>query len=201
MPVTISSYNLGFTAFGLGATHARALAAVFREEGDWEITKTRAIAENIFRQSKSTSLSRLEREFRLRLQTLTPGQIELLDCESAETRVPIALLSVFKRYQFIRDFSVEVLGEKSKLFDFELRPSDYSAFLELKETEHPELADVSDTTARKLRQVTLRILTEGEILADSEPQKIAPSPLPETVVEAIRDDDPSFLLPFLHPFS
>ncbi|MCB1062258.1 MAG: DUF1819 family protein [Verrucomicrobiae bacterium] len=130
MPTPINSYNLGFTAFGLGASHALALASVFVKCRDWPQAKEEAIAENVFRQAKATSILRLEREFRLRLQTLTDDQIELLVEEPSEARIPISLLAVFKRYRFIRDFSEEVLREKTEIFDFEVRPSDYSSFVE-----------------------------------------------------------------------
>lgn len=197
MNKSTDSYNLGFTAFGLGAAHSYALAAVYQETRDWVQAKEEALNQNVFRQSKASSISRLEREFRLRLQTLTCAQLDLLVDEPSDARIPISLLAVFKRYRIIRDFAQEVLFEKIQTLDFELRPSDYSSFIEHKETAHPELMKLSDTSAKKIKQVTLRILTEGEILSASEPPRIAPVLLPDSVVSVIRSDDPALLRPFL----
>lgn len=199
LPLSSNSYNLGFTAFGLGASHALALATVFLEAGDWDRAKECAIERNVFSQTKTTSNRRLEREFRLRLQTLTADQLALLVSHPAEARVPIALLAAFKRYDLIRDFSVEVLGEKVSQFDFELRPSDYSSFIEHHEPAHPELLKLTDTTVKKIRQVTFRVLTEGGILSSGLPHRIAPAILPESVIEVIRRDDPALLKAFLQP--
>jgi len=127
---TLDTYNLGFTAYGLGASHACALASVYLRLGDWDLTKREAIDGNVFQQAKSTSISRLEREFRLRLQTLTGEQLNLLVENPAVARVPLALLAVFKRYTLIRDFAEHVLAEKVQVMDFELRPSDYASFIE-----------------------------------------------------------------------
>jgi hypothetical protein len=194
-----SSYNLGFTAYGLGAAHAYALAAVYLRLGDWDLAKREAIEGNVFQQAKATSISRLEREFRLRLQTLTEEQLHLLVEEPTVARVPLALLAVFKRYRLIRDFVEHVLIEKVETMDFELRPSDYTSFIEQQEPAHPELDELSDTTSRKLRQVTLRILAEGEILTQSKPRKIAATLLCESVLSVITSDDPALLRPFLQP--
>lgn len=199
MPTPAASYNLGFTAFGLGASHALALATVFVRLKDWPSAKQEAITKNVFRQAKASSITRLEREFRLRLQTLTEDQIELLVEEPSEAKIPISLLAVFKRYRFIRDFSEDVLREKSEIFDYEVRPSDYSSFVEQREPMYPELMELSDTTAKKIRQVTLRVLTEGEILSATNPSRIAPAILTESVASVIRAEDPNLLRPFLQP--
>lgn len=196
---TTKPYNLGYTAYSLGASYAYELATVFIRLGDWDLTKQEAIAGNAFKQAKASSINRLEREFRLRLQTLTEDQLHLLVEEPAIARVPMALLAVYKRYQLIRDFAEQVLLEKSQTIDFEIRPSDYSSFIEQIEPAHPELLGLSDTTASKLRQVTLRILSEGEILSQSTPKRIAPALLSDSVISVIRAEDPDFLIPFLQP--
>jgi hypothetical protein len=199
LPISSHTYNLGFTAFGLGASHALALASVFAEFGEWDLAREHAIERNVFRQTKTTSNRRLEREFRLRLQTLTVNQLALLVSHPAEARIPIALLAAFKRYDLIRDFSAEVLAEKVSQLDFELRPSDYSSFIEHLEPAHPELLKLTDTTLKKIRQVTFRVLTEGGILSPGLPHRIAPAILPESVIEVIRRDDPALLKAFLQP--
>ena len=190
-------YNLGFTASSLGAAHTFALASVYLRLGDWDLAKQEAIAGNVFKQTKATSIARLAREFRLRLQTLTENQLRLLVESPSEAQVPISLLAVFKRYTLIRDFASSVLKEKALAVDFELRPSDYASFIEEQEPSHPELNDLSDSSAQKLRQVTLRILTEGGILSESTPKRIAPTILADSVVDVIDSEDPSLLRPFL----
>lgn len=190
-------YNLGFTAYGLGAAHTHALAVVFHRTADWQTAKKEAIEGNVFQQVKATSISRLEREFRLRLETLTQNQLELLVEEPSISKIPISLLAVFKRYQLVRDFAEEILADKLQTMDLDIRPSDYTSFIESKEVSHPELLELSDTSSEKLRQVTLRILTEGELLSSSKPKRITPSFLPEPVISVIREEDPALLRPFL----
>jgi hypothetical protein len=199
MPRPTVTYNLGFTAYGLGATHALALATVYHEVENWDVAKDRAITENVFRQAKSTSVKRLEREFRQRLQTLTRTQLDLLVEYPDEARIPIALLAVFKRYRNIRDFAEDTLLSKYEVMDFEIRPSDYAGFIERMEPAHPELSTLTALSAKKIRQVTFRMLTEGQILSTDDPPRIAPSMLPTSVVLAIREEDPALLRPFIQP--
>lgn len=176
-----------------------ALASVYVRTGDWEAAKREATSGNVFQQVKATSIVRLECEFRPRLQTLTDEQISLLVEESGIARVPLALLAVFKRYRLVREFAEEVLEEKLQTMDPEIRPSDYTSFIESKEAAHPELLTLSDSSAEKLRQVTLRILTEGEILSATRPKRIQPALLPDAVIDVIRVEDPRLLRPFLQP--
>jgi hypothetical protein len=194
---SITKYNLSFTAFGLGVQHACALARVFEKVRSWEKAKEEALSGNVFQQSRASSLKRLEREFRLRLQALTSDQLELLIAEPEMTGPSLALLAVFKRYAIVCDFCTEVLWDKWTAQDFELRASDYASFIENKETAHPELLEISDSSAKKLNQVTLRILTEGGLLTRDKPKCIMPVILPTQVVEVISKEEPQYLRAFL----
>lgn len=199
MALTVEKYNLGFTSTALGVVHMAALAKLFLDTGSWDLAGKKALADNIFKQMRDASARRLLREFRARLSNLTPVQLELFRDPNSEPRRRMALLAVFKRYRFVADFSEQALLPKVDAFDFELRPSDYSYFVESREDLHPELLKVSETSRNKIRQVTLRMLKEGEILSSTRPIQITPPFLSESVVDVIRDDDPALLRPFLVP--
>ena len=201
MTLALKKYNLGFTTTGLNVNHMVALARLFEKSQDWEKTNAAALEKNIFQQPKATSSRRLLREFRGRLEKLTDEQLELLANTEGEPQSRMALLAVFKRYRFVADFSEQVLRPKADALDFELRPSDYSYFVESLEDVHPELLQLASSTQQKLRQVTLRILKEGEIVSSTKPVRITPPFLSEEVTEVIRLDDPSLLRPFLVPGS
>ncbi|MBU6302445.1 MAG: DUF1819 family protein, partial [Verrucomicrobia bacterium] len=115
------AYSFGFTAQGLGVRHAQTFATIFLASGDWKTAKATALAQNAFRQERKTSLNRLEGEIRLRLQTLTPAELQsLAEGDSTSARI-LALLAVFKRYRFIRDFAETALRPKLSGFDTEVR--------------------------------------------------------------------------------
>jgi len=190
-------YSFGFTAGGLGLSYCQTLAGLYVELGDWADVRGRALESNALRQGRRASSIRVEREFRQRVQTLSEDQIRLLaEGNSAEAR-PLALLAVFKRYSVIFDFCVLTLLPKLNVFDSELRPSDLDNFFAEVEPAHPEIAEMTDSTLAKVRQVMIRILAEGGILSDTERPAIAPLPLLPEVARVISDDSPDLLRGFL----
>lgn len=192
-----SPYSFGFTAGGLGLSYSQALAGLFNELGDWRAVREAALEGNVLLQARKASRIRIEREFRQRLQTLTPDQLRLLGDGGNDTGRPLALLAAFKRYPVIFDFCVLTLREKLLVFDPQLRNSDLDNFFTSVEPTHPEMTGLTDSTFDKIRQVLIRILAEGGILSGTDSPAIAPVPLSPEAARAIAADSPFYLQGYL----
>jgi hypothetical protein len=193
-------YAFGFTAGGLGVGSCRKLAALFLESGNWQEARKVALESNALQQNRNASLVRLEREFRMRLQTLTESQITLL-AETSDELVarPLAMLASFKRYPFIFDFCVLTLRPKLAVYDSEIRPSDFENFIEQVAPYHPEVETLTDKTMAKIRQRLLKMLSEAALTSGGQSPEIQPAVLPQEVTSVIVEESPFILHGFLIP--
>jgi len=194
-----SSYNLSFTAVSLAFHENEELARLYLESGDWGIVE-REVEENnlILRQEKVKSRKRVFHELKKRLTTLTDEELAYYrEATGAEVKA-LAMLSCFKCYRFIRDFSSEVLRRKVLLFDYRILDSDYENYYETKRIAYAKLETLSDSTRRKLRQVMFRIFVEAGMLDDLHRRNIQKPYLSENLLRLIVADDPKLLTAFLY---
>ena len=149
---------------------------------------------------KASAWELTEREFselKLRIESLTDNQLDILAYGDLVSKKQIALLSICKSYAFIRDFMVEVLRNRVLVFDFQLTEGAYFTFFRRKSEEHPELEEVTETTTKKIRQVTFKILEQAGMIDSVRSKKIIPQILDAKVINAIVEDDPEWLKIFL----
>ena len=195
-----SSYNLSFTAASLRPELARIIAERYLSLGDWKSTRENILSSNALQCRSSSSLMRLERELRSRLEKLTRNQILLLAKATAEDRAAISWLATCKQTPFVLEFASEVLRDKLALHDVVLRPSDYESYFENKSVSHPEMARLSPSSKAKIRQVLLKMLQEAGLLSSSTvPLTIQRPDLSPAVLKVITEDHPDLLAGFLFP--
>lgn len=195
-------YSLSFRACSLRPDLARIVAECYLEEKDWSRATERILATNALQTRSKGTAVRQEQEMRLRLSTLTDRQLEILAVSPSEDRAAMTWLAACKRIAFVRDFTVEVLREKTEVQDHWLSPHEYEEFIAAKSVGHPELSTMSETTANKVRQVTLRMATEAGILEGNNKQfQILRPVLSPEVNKAIKSDDKRWFAVFLMPQS
>ncbi len=193
-----SRYNLGFTAATLRPELARIVAEHFLAAGNWVDAKASLLSTNALQCRSSTSSSRLERELRGRLKTLTHDQITLLATANADDRSAISWLAVCKHSPFAFEFAVEVLREKLIASDPIFRPSDYETFVEMKSALHPELAQLTVMSKNKVKRTLFRMVSEAGLLSDGLALGTIHRPvLSPAVINAISEDNPKWLAGFL----
>lgn len=196
---TTDSYNLSFTAASLRPELARIVAECFLKVGDWDQAKAQVLATNALQCRSASSTVRLERELQQRLQTLTHEQLSLLAKATAEDHTAMAWLAICKRSPFVFEFATEVLRDKLAAHDAILRPSDYESYVEHKSLPHPELARLTPSSKRKIRQVLLRMLAEAGLLVSTRHGAIQRPVLSPAVMRAVTADDRHWLAGFLVP--
>jgi len=132
-------------------------------------------------------------EISKRLKRLTAKQTAILiDGEFPEQR-HIAFLAVCKAHLFIRDFSVEVLREKLLLSDHRISEGDYVSFFRRKADLYPEMESLTESTKKKIRQVTFKILEQAGIIDHVRQRAIQPQfPTPK-VIQSVTEDNTEWL--------
>jgi hypothetical protein len=153
----------------------------------------------VFNSVKTRTSDREFREIRKRLDKLTPDQINILIHGDLISQKQIAFLAVCKHYDFIRDFTIDVIRDKALVYDYTINESDYNSFINGRIHIHPELEDFSDSTLKKAKQVLFHILEQAGIIDTAVNKRIQPQLIQADVIKAITKDDPAWLKIFMMP--
>lgn len=193
-----SKYSLAFTAASLRLNDMVKVAVIALEH---KLTDLRGIRENetVFNSGKAQTSDREFREIRKRLEYLTPDQMDILAHGSLISQKQIAFLAVCKHYDIIRDFAVDVILDKTMIFNYQITESDFTSFINSKIQSHPELETFSESTIKKAKQVLFHILEQAGIINNPVDKIIQPQILHPTLVKAVAEDDPLWLRIFMMP--
>jgi hypothetical protein len=150
-----------------------------------------------FKSDKGTTNKRMVSEFKKRIDNLTRNQQLLFIEGDFSTQKHLAFLSACKTYSILRDFVIEVVREKFLIMDFNLTDTDYLSFIRRKEVDHDELAELTDLTQGKIKQVIFKILEQGGIIESIKSKEIQLQILERKTKRVIVDDNPEWLKIFL----
>ena len=179
-----SQFKLSFTAIALGLREAGEVLSLWRATGGWDEAAKRAVEDNPFQKSSSSSTRRIFREVRQRLQTLNSQTLEQYSDVSTDDQKAILLIAACKCYSFLFDFIRSTLAEKWVVFDYQLSIEDFDTYWNRTLIDHPELEGIADSTRKKIRQVTFRLLAEAGLLSSTRAPQITPIHL-SPIVEGI----------------
>jgi hypothetical protein len=163
---TVSRYKLSFTSGALLMREAVIAAPLYLRERDW--SKVRAVVEegNLLQARTVASGRRIAREAVQRLAVLTDDEIVLLIDATATERAHLLWAAACRRYDLIGEFAEEVVRERFLLLTATLSYEDFDSFVRGKALWHSELAELKESTLRKLRSNVFRMLNEAGLLAD-----------------------------------
>jgi len=150
-----------------------------------------------FKSDKGTTNKRMVSEFKKRIDNLTVNQQELLLNSNFSNQKQLAFLSACKTYSLLRDFVIEVVREKYLIMDFNLSDTDYISFIRRKEINHDELANLTDQTQAKVKQVVFKILEQAGIINNVRDKEIQLQLLGGSTKKSIIEDNPEWLKVFL----
>ncbi|MCB5294483.1 hypothetical protein BJQ90_03951 [Arthrobacter sp. SO3] len=141
------------------------VAPLFRREDD--LLKVRALIaeENLLQARTVASGFRLAREVTQRLAVLTGNEIELFIQATSTERGHLLWAAACRRYDLVGEFAEEVVRERFLLLTPTLTHEDFDSFVRAKSLWHAELADLKDSTRRKLRSNLFRMLNEAGLLS------------------------------------
>ena len=150
-----------------------------------------------FKSDKGTTNKRMVSEFKKRIDNLTHDQQLLFIDGDFSTQKHVAFLSACKSYSLLRDFVIEVVREKFLIMDFNLTDTDYLSFIRRKEVDHDGLAELTDKTQGKVKQVIFKILEQAGIIDNIKNKEIQLQLLGGSTKRVIVEDNPDWLKVFL----
>jgi len=185
--MTEDRYKLSFTTGALLLREAGVAAPIYFECRDWLEVRRRLDDENLLQARTVSSARRLGREVIQRLSELTDPEIELFIESTAVERGHLMWVAACRRYRLVGEFAEEVVRERFLLLAPTLLPGDFDSFVRSKAVWHDELAEIAESTHRRLRSNVLLMLREAGLL--SEAGQIVPTVLSGRVSEVLVESD------------
>ncbi len=188
-------YQMSFGVGGLLLNESVSVARIHIEGEPWEQTMLRALDQGATSLPKTASNRRTLREISNRLQTLSAQEREFLLDEADRTDQQALLwLSSCRAYRFVREFALEVIRERYLSYQIDLPLESFDILFEAKAEWDDDLADLSTSTRKKLRQVLFRMMREAEILSGE--NRIQTAILSQRLIAIIKDRNPAELALF-----
>ena len=164
--MTESRYRLSFTVGGLLVREAGVAAPLYQRLGDWSKVRATLESENLLQARTVSSGHRLAREVVQRLAELTDDEIDLLADATSIERGHLMWAAACRCYSLLGEFAEEVLRERFLVLAPTLDPADFDSFVRTKAMWHEELAELKESTSRKLRANLFLMLREAGLLSD-----------------------------------
>lgn len=174
------------------------IAENYLELKDWKMVEHAVLEDNLLGKGTIATRKREFKELQKRLKTLTHDQLKYYRNGSGTEIKQLSLLACFKLYDFMYEFTTEVIRNKLLLFDYQVLNSDYESFYESKALSHDNLNTISESTQKKLKQVLFKILEQSELIDSVKNKNIQKPYLSEDLIKLIIQDDPKYLSAFLY---
>lgn len=164
-------YRLSFTVGGLLALQGRALAEMYLNHlnhaggGDAERSPQTEVGKSIAAIRTDSANRRVVAETTRRLSALTVGELAYLAGPDSSTsdREALMWIAMCRYYAIIGEFAGEVLKKHYLTGNTHLDFEDYDRFIADKATWHPELENISEGTAKKLRSNLFKAMVEAHL--------------------------------------
>mgnify|MGYP005845636127 CR=1 FL=1 len=188
---TKKRYRMSFAVGGLLLNESVEVARLHSPDATWEDTVRLAMDEGVTTLPKSASNRRTLREISNRLLTLSENERTfLVDQADRVDRQALLWLATCRAYRFIREFAVEVIGERYLSYQYDLPLDSFDILLEAKAEWDQGLASLSPSTRAKLRQILFRMMREaGVISQDGQIQAALLSQRLRTMIEERTPED------------
>ena len=159
-------YRMSFTTCGLSQNESLDVARLHIEAEPWTETVRRALDKHITTLPKRTSNQRILREISYRLSALDEAERTFLieDADRYEQRA-ILWVAICRMYQFVREYTVEVIQERYFSRKMHLPLESFNIFFDAKAEWNDNLEKLSETTKLRLRQTLFRIMREAGIIS------------------------------------
>jgi hypothetical protein len=179
-------YALSFTSGALLVREALVAAPIYLREHDWAKVREFIEEDNLLQSRTRSSGFRLAREVAQRLSALSDAELGLLVDATPTERGYLMWAAACRRYDLIGEFAEEVLRERFLVLAQTLVYGDFDSFVRSKALWHEEVANLKDSTLRKLRSTVFRMLIEAGLL--SEDGRILQAVLSTRIAEALSSD-------------
>ena len=139
-------YSFSFTTGTLLHVQSVQLAELYLKRGSWPAVRAEVRHSNLLQGKTMKSTMTLTNEIISRLDRLSDGELQQLVQAQHKDQQAILWLALCRRYTFIADFSVDVMGASAHTPEKRVTRSDYQTFFAQKAAFQPKLQRLSEST-------------------------------------------------------
>jgi hypothetical protein len=162
--MNLPPYTLSFTVGGLFLFEGIELARLRATCASWEEVR-RTAPEGIFvAKGGASSVKRIRNEVVARLSTLSVAEIDHLAKAGMTDARALMWVAACRKYRILAEFVIEVLDERLRTYQPEIRVTDFDALLDAKGVTADEIVRLSPSTRARLRSGAFRMLREAELI-------------------------------------
>jgi hypothetical protein len=157
-------YSLSFTVGGLFLFEGLAVARLRVAGASWEEIRRSAPDEIFVARGGSSSAKRIRNEIVGRVSQLSDAELAHLTGGGMTDARALMWIAACRKYRILADFTHEVLDERLRSYQPEIRPADFTQLLDAKAVLAEEVAALAPSTRQRLSSVAFRMLREAELL-------------------------------------
>lgn len=150
--------------------------------------------ENILQKRSPEAARRLARLIKKRLTTMSPELWKMVAEGTSEVATQAVLAATVKDSKLLGDFMQKVLHEKWRMFQKKLSLIDLNNHFDTCAQLDPGILEWSEITRKKIRQIMIRILSEGGYLSSTRSLNLLPVNIHPDVVEYLRSHKEEYVL-------
>jgi hypothetical protein len=196
--MALKKYTFSFTAASALIKETFTICELYVKYKDWNKVEEEVFDHNILNKKKGSTVQREFNEIKKRLVNLNALEMNLLIKGDSDSTKIIVRLALVKTYVFLFDFLREVVTAKFLQYDNYISDADYYRFIDSKTALHPELGSSSETTLKKVKQVTFRMLAEVGIISSVKEKQIIKGYIPPSCLDIIYISDPMLLSAYFY---
>lgn len=183
-------YCLSMSGSAVRVSESMLAAELYLEHGDWDEVRNRIVDDNLFQLNAESSRKRVALEIVKRLRTLTEGELDFLARAYGDDRLAMLWVAVCRTYPFVRELSErEIAGRYNRTIPT-FTETAYEAFFDEQVDIHPELAELTGGSCKKMRNQIFVMLKECRLLADDGTiTPLYPSPAFASALDAKHAED------------
>lgn len=162
--MTPPRYTLSFTVGGLFLFEGIELARIRVAGASWDEVRQAAPAGVFVASGGASSVKRIRNEVIARLSALSAEEIAHLATAGMTDARALMWVAACRKYRILAEFAHEVLDERLRSYQPEIRMTDFDALLDAKGGHAEEIGRLASSTRTRLRSGAFRMLREAELL-------------------------------------
>lgn len=179
-------YILSFTVGGLFLFEGIELARLRVSGQTWEEVRRIAPAGIFVAAGGASSVKRIRNEVLGRLRRLNDAQVSHLATAGMTDARALMWIAACRKYRILADFAHEILDERLRSYQPDVRLADFDQLLDTKGETAREIAGIAPSTRARLRNVAFRMLREAELIDDQ--NRVRSLPLSEALLDLLDQD-------------
>jgi len=170
MPET--KFSFGFTAGALLYRDSVLLSKLYLETKNWDKVREMVLSDNLLQIKTVSAQKRIYSETFTRLKTLSEPAIELIANGNRDEQCQLLWYALCKKYDFIRDFALEVFSDKINRRDYIISIADFNIFFSRKAELVEKLNNISVISRKKLQTNLFKMMQSAGIVDSDQHLKL-----------------------------